>query len=101
MEPNDFSFPMGARVKDVVSGIEGIVTGRSQWLTGCNTIGIHSGLDKDGNAKDLYWVDENRCEVIDPLPIELPGEPQTRDQAARADRDRGGPQPTPSEGHDS
>ncbi len=91
MQPEDFLFGMGVTVKDVVTGIKGIVTGRTQWLTGCNTIGINTGVDKDGNPSDLFWVDETRCEVMDAKPVLLPGEKKSKTKS----RDRGGPQEIP------
>jgi hypothetical protein len=52
-------FNLGDRVKDTVTGIEGILWAKTQWMTGCDHYGIkREGTDKDGKAYDLVWVDE-------------------------------------------
>ncbi len=38
---------LGSRAKDKISGFEGIVTGRTEWLTGCDRY-LLEGPHKDG-----------------------------------------------------
>lgn len=77
---------LGARVKDTITGFEGIATGRSEFLNGCVSICIAaSELSKDGEPK-IEWFDEQRLEVIDPAAFK-----PNRLSTATA----GGPQPTP------
>ena len=60
-----FTFNLGSEVQDVITGYKGIVRGRSQYLTGCNTYGVQAGkLDKDGNPKDWKWFDEDQLKLL-------------------------------------
>lgn len=57
---------LGDRVRDQMSGIEGIAFGRSSYVTGCDHIGIkRSGTAPDGKAFDLHWCDEPLIEVME------------------------------------
>ncbi len=54
---------LGARVRDLLSGITGIAVGRTEWLYGCARIAIESiELKKDGKPSDSIWLDEQRVE---------------------------------------
>jgi hypothetical protein len=55
---------LGKKVKDKISGFEGIAIGRCEYLMGCNQIGICPTVDKDGKRQDVQWFDEGRIEVI-------------------------------------
>ena len=35
-----FKFNLGDRVRDEITGFEGVVVVRSQWLNNCNTYGV-------------------------------------------------------------
>ena len=63
--PQPFLIELGSRVREIISGLEGIVVARSQYLTGCNGYGIQPGLDKDGKVPDATWFDENRLQVME------------------------------------
>lgn len=63
-----FVIPWGVKARDKVTGMEGIVTGRCEHLTGCNTIGL-TKITKDGDKYETFWFDETRLEVIDPTPV--------------------------------
>ena len=62
---------LGQKVKDVITGFEGIVTGRCEYLTGCNRVLVLAQA-KDGKAGEGSWLDEDRCEVLDETPLQLP-----------------------------
>ena len=65
MKQFEMQVEMGARVRDVVSGYEGIVSAYTVHLTGCDVVAIKSRkLDKDGKTQDPLWVDVTRVEVI-------------------------------------
>lgn len=72
---------LGVQGKDKISGFEGVVTGRSQWLYGCDQYCI-AAQAKDGKAGDAQWYDEGRIEITGRgiLPEEVqadkPGGPQ-------------------------
>jgi hypothetical protein len=56
---------LGQKVRDKVTGFEGIVVCVSEWLNGCHRVGVKPPLDKDGNDRDEYWVDAKQLEIID------------------------------------
>ena len=56
---------LGNRARDTMTGFEGVVVARTDWLYGCTRIGIEpTTLDKEGNPKDERWFDEQRVEVV-------------------------------------
>lgn len=64
-----FKIEMGVKVRDIINGFEGVVTGRAEYVTGCNQyIVCPTGLDKDGKMRDSSWFDEGRLEVVSKPP---------------------------------
>ena len=62
---NSSGFELGSLVKDRLTGFSGIAVGRTVWLYGCSRIGIESTkLTEDGKPQDIFWVDEQRVEVL-------------------------------------
>ena len=51
---------LGKKVKDKITGFEGVVTGRVEYLTGCNQCLVQPKVGKDGGFKDSQWFDEQR-----------------------------------------
>ena len=70
---------LGDRVRERFTGVEGIVVGITQWLTGCAHIGVkREGLDKDGKPWDMMWFDEPNVACIDAAVVaESPIDPAT------------------------
>ena len=64
---------LGSKVKDSITGFEGVAVGRTEFLYGCIRIGIE-GVAKPG---EILWFDEPRL---------------TADSEARS----GGPMPSPT-----
>jgi len=63
----------GQRVKHSINGLEGIVTAQTRYLAGCEQVCIMPcTLDKDGDRRDVAWVDVAMVTVLDPVPIALP-----------------------------
>jgi hypothetical protein len=58
-------FDLGDKVRDKVTGIEGVLTGFTQWLTGCARANIARGLDKDGKLFESHGCDVTTLEVIE------------------------------------
>lgn len=56
---------LGSRVKDKITGFEGIAIASVTYLTGCEQIGITPPLDKDGKLVETQYFDITRLEVID------------------------------------
>jgi hypothetical protein len=68
---NKFRVQLGDKVKDTVSGLEGIAVARSEYLNGCRQIAIEMAAEK--GERKTEWVDEQRvaileCEAFKPLP---------------------------------
>ena len=59
-----FIFKLGVKAKDIITGFEGIITGRADHITGCNTYGLKPRIDKDGKVQESEWFDEGTIEVI-------------------------------------
>lgn len=56
---------LGDRVKDEVTGFEGIAVARTTWLHGCDRICVQpEKLDKDGKVVDGITFDENQLKVL-------------------------------------
>jgi hypothetical protein len=72
---------LGQKARDKVTGFEGIITGRAQYLYGCDQYCIVPPA-KDGKIGSAEWFDEGRIEVVGRgiLPkdvrAEKPGGPQ-------------------------
>jgi hypothetical protein len=62
-KPN-FIFELGSEVKDKITGFQGILICRSEWLTGCNVYGIRSQELKDGKPMDTVHFDEDSIELL-------------------------------------
>lgn len=72
-EANDYIFGLGVRVKEKVTGFSGVITGRTQWLTNCNTYIVQpEGLKEDGTPKENHQFDESRLDLIDEKPVMKP-----------------------------
>jgi len=63
-----FKIEMKAKVKDCVTGFEGIVTARSEYLTGCRQYLVTpTKLKDDGETLNSIWFDEDRLTGVDLL----------------------------------
>lgn len=54
---------MGQFVKDIITGFAGRVTGRCEYITGCNQLLVQPPLKADGDFAEARWIDEDRLEV--------------------------------------
>jgi len=59
-----FKFQNGDQVKDKITGFSGIITGRGDYLTGCNQYAIQPPAKEDGTLPDAHWFDEDRVEKL-------------------------------------
>lgn len=64
MTPSTPTIPLGALVRDSITGFAGILTARSVWLHGCIRCGVESGDLRDGKPIEPQWFDEPRIECI-------------------------------------
>ena len=68
---------LGQRVRDVVTGFEGVADCRMEWLNGCVRVQVQPPArreKKDGPqyVQDSKVFDEEQLEVLDDEPIALP-----------------------------
>lgn len=56
---------LGDKVKDKVTGFEGIVIGQSQWLNKSSTSGVQSTTLENGVPVATQWFDDPRLEIIE------------------------------------
>lgn len=54
---------LGKKVKDKITGFEGIATSKHIYLTGCNQFGVQPQVDEKGKVPDKGYFDEGRLEV--------------------------------------
>lgn len=65
-----FKYGLGLTAKDIITGVRGIITGRVEYLTGCNQYLIQPKSQKDSKANS-YWFDEQRLAIQKDKKIEL------------------------------
>lgn len=87
-----FVYELGEVLKDIVTGYEGVVMARTDYLTGCNHYGLlKQKLGKEGKPEDWQWFDEKRLvKVPKKKKIEL-------ESRQNNEEGPGGPAPTPPE----
>lgn len=66
----DFKFELGDKAKDKITGFEGIIVYRTQWLHNCNVYGMKSQELKDGMPRDNAQFDEPQLELVKEKEIE-------------------------------
>jgi hypothetical protein len=60
-----YKFGLGDRVRDRITGFVGIVVGRSNHISGCDTMGIQPEALKDGAPQEVRWFDDLRVDLVD------------------------------------
>jgi hypothetical protein len=53
----------GKKARDKITGFEGIITGKCEFLYGCNQYGITPPA-KESETKSTQWFDDGRIEII-------------------------------------
>lgn len=56
---------LGDKVKDEITGYEGIVMAKATYLYGCEQILIQGRVKKDGEIPDAMWMDEPQAIVTE------------------------------------
>lgn len=79
---------LGDKVKDAITGYQGVVMGITAYITGCDHVAVLSQTKKkdDGKPVDWVWFDITRLAVVKKNVVKLPKE-------ETAQRKPGGPQP--------
>jgi len=60
---------LGLKVRDQVTGLEGVITGVTFDLYGCIQCIVNPGLDKEGKPRDTLWFDIARLHPLSPTPV--------------------------------
>ena len=60
---------LGHKVRDCVTGFEGVASSVGFDLYGCIQVLVNPGMDKDGKLQDQTWFDSNRLIVISTNPV--------------------------------
>lgn len=55
----------GDKVRDMVSGLEGIVVGETKYLNGCVRFIVQPKINKDGKVPESEWVDEQQIKILE------------------------------------
>jgi hypothetical protein len=64
---------MGVEARDRVTGLKGIITGKTIYINGCVQWLLKPPVDKDGKLVDGCWIDTIQLEVTGPgISIETP-----------------------------
>lgn len=59
-----FLIELGKIAKDKITGFEGVITARCEFLTGCNRYCIQPTTLKDGRPIESIYFDEAQIEVL-------------------------------------
>ena len=72
-----FKFELGFKAKDSITGFEGVIGGRTEYLTGCVHYGIMpQKLKPDGGTCDWEWFDESRVILVSETKVNLNENPE-------------------------
>ena len=63
---------LGSKVRDRISGFEGVAVARTVWRQGCARITVQPKVDKDGKLPETASFDEPELEVLN---APKPGKP--------------------------
>jgi hypothetical protein len=69
---SDYVINLGVEVRDRVTGFKGRVTGRADYISGCNQYLVQPDTKKDGDFVEGRWFDEHRLEVTNAPVLQLP-----------------------------
>lgn len=64
IKPVDFKFNMGDEVRDIVTGLEGVITGREDCITGCSRMSVQPKVTDGKTMPSGYFIDQDRLELL-------------------------------------
>ena len=89
--------PLETKVKDKITGFEGVVTARCEYFTGCVLYEVIPLALKDGIPQKEQWLDAQRLEVVEEKrKATIKPKVIIRGNRESSYRPRGGPQNHPS-----
>lgn len=74
---------LGKTYRDIVTGFVGVAMVKSQYLTGCDTVGLCPKVGPDGKVLDWAYFDQSR--------VEETGDPQIFLSTGLVPAQKGGP----------
>lgn len=63
---------LGQYARDTITGIQGVVVARTEWIYGCVRIVIQPPGERDGKAIEMHSCDEPGCKVIKKPSVKTP-----------------------------
>lgn len=60
----EFKWAPGDKLRDKITGLEGIVMVRAHYSTGCVHYGLLQDKLKDSKSLDWEWLDQSRLELV-------------------------------------
>lgn len=67
---------LGQKVRDTISGLEGVAVVKSEFLYGCVRFGVQPQVVHEGKPADWVYVDEPQLEIVKNTPApKLEGPP--------------------------
>lgn len=89
---SEFKFNLGDEVKDLVTGVQGVIVSKTIWLNGCKRYTLERSAPKeDGTLHEAISVDEQQLVVVAALKINV-GQPLNGEAPKPF---TGGPKPMP------
>jgi len=61
---------LGDKVRDRITGFEGIASAHAKHLTGCDRVWVSPRVGGDGKPIEGVWVDIDMLEIVEPAVIE-------------------------------
>jgi hypothetical protein len=61
----EFKYELGSVASDKITGFEGVIMCRTQWLNNCNVYGIKPQKLKDDKPIGLEYFDEPDIEIVE------------------------------------
>lgn len=80
---------LGSTCRDIITGFEGVVIARTEWLTGCARVTLQPRALHEGKPVESQCFDEAQVDVID-----------TQERLVFPPNEDGGPRPAPSRHRD-
>lgn len=84
---NKLGLALGDTARDVLTGFEGVVVAKSEWLNGCMRMTIQPRGLKDGKPIAPEGFDIEQLELVEKADVEMPT------------KKAGGPMPDPQRGY--
>ena len=64
MTTKEYKFSNGDKVKEIVTGFTGVITGPCHYITGCNTYLVVAKVKDEFSTAKTNWYDEGRLGLI-------------------------------------